>query len=163
MTDPTPGTITEPNHVSPPPTPVQLQAGKTSFGVAEGVLEMEGDHVRLRTVKRVGKGTAEHVEKLAGEPGLAQRLVAEDGVVVLDVHKSQVTATLGKVSFGSILNLHVADKKWRLMLYQMSSGTGIGAIIALPFLISSMVKTGKTGKLWHQALSPRSPSSAALG
>lgn len=152
MTDDAPTTTTSPS-ASPEPTAVWLYPGKTALGVVEAVIELEGDDVRVRTRKRVGKRTAEHVESLAQRPGLAERLTREDEVVVLELPRSSVTATFPKAGFGSALYLHVGDKRWRLALYPpQPQGLGPVALLTLPVLISAMAKGRRAGRPWREAL-----------
>lgn len=109
---------------------------------------MEVDRVRFRTTECVlVERTARELEKLAGQPGLAEQVLRTSEVLVLDAPRTSVVA--GGVL--TILKLRIGEDVWRMRLHPPPLPPR-AALSALPVIVSCTIKGSKAAASWRLAL-----------
>ena len=116
------------------PTEAWLSSGVFDYTPAQGKLELAEGRIRFAVVGAGGEKNARWLEQATGQPGLAERILNGESVMVLDEPLDQVKTRWPVLTAGSYLQLRKDGTLYRIYFYNAGAaaghaGRGLGGII----------------------------------
>jgi hypothetical protein len=112
-----------------------------AWGPVKGELRFAGGRLTFTTNGKVGSSMAKHLEKLAGEAGLAERLKVGEETTILDEPVGGLRIRFPVLAFGATMQVRRDGALYRFAFYDPQSGLG------------GMLRHGAaTGKPWKAVL-----------
>lgn len=132
-----------------PPIPAWLASGRTDYSPAPGMIELSGGRIRFTVTGPPGEKTAQWLEQVTGQQGLAERVLAGDATEVLDVDAGEVKPKFPALMFGASMQIKHAGTTYRIFFY--NAGKAASQANKTVAGASSQLQGRVAGKPWKDA------------